>query len=149
MFEQPVNAPMILLVDDDADMTMGLSDRLTAEGCQVAIAHSGLEALHWLQGHRPSAVLLDFHMPEMDGIKTLQAIHTVDSKIPVIIVTGAEPQELLRHRELYTAAAYLPKPVEWTVLRQTLIVVLGQWLTGGGARQRNRLSSALARKAKS
>ncbi|CAE6797701.1 response regulator [Nitrospira defluvii] len=131
MFEQPVRAPMILLVDDDADMTMGLSDRLTAEGCHVAIAHSGLEALHWLQDHRPSAVLLDFHMPEMDGIETLLAIQTVDSKIPVIMVTGAEPQDLLRHRELCAAAAYLPKPVEWTVLRQTLIVVLGQWLTGG------------------
>ncbi len=130
MLEELTKVPTILLVDDDVDVTMGLSDRLTAEGCQVAIAHSGLEALRWIQGHRPSAVLLDFHMPEMDGIETLQAIHMVDPKIPVILVTGADPQNVRRLRELCAASAYLSKPVEWTVLRRTLIAVLGQWLTG-------------------
>lgn len=128
--EELVKVPTILLVDDDADFIAGLSDRLIAEGFYVMTTHSGLEALSCLQISRPSVILLDFHMPEMDGIETLQAIHRVDPKIPVIMMTGADHQELQRHRVLCEAAEYVSKPVDWRLLRQTLISVLGQWPAG-------------------
>ena len=131
MLEELTKVPTILLVDDDADFTAGLADRLIAEGLHIMIAHSGLEALRCLQVSRPSVILLDFHMPGMDGVETLQAIHRIDPKIPVIMVTGADHQELQQHRVVCEAAEYVPKPVDWKLLRQTLISVLGQWPAGG------------------
>ena len=130
MLEELTKVPTILLVDDDADFTAGLADRLIAEGFYVMTAHSGLETLRCLQISRPSVILLDFHMPGMDGVETLQAIHRVDPKIPVIIVTGTDHQELQRHRVLCGASEYVPKPVDWRLLRQALISVLGQWPAG-------------------
>ncbi len=84
MLDKLAKVPTILLVDDDADFIAGLSDRLIAEGFSLMTAYSGLDALSCLQISRPSVVLLDFHMPGMDGVETLQAIHRVDPKIPVI-----------------------------------------------------------------
>lgn len=124
----------ILLVDDDADFIAGLSDRLIAEGFSVMTAYSGLEALSCLQMSRPAVVLLDFHMPGMDGAETLQAIHKVNPKIPVVLVTGTDHQELQRHRALCEIAEYVPKPVDWRLLQQTLISVLGHWPVREGAR---------------
>ena len=130
MLEELAKIPTILLVDDDADFTAGLSDRLIAEGFHIMIAHSGFEALSCLQISRPSVILLDFNMPGMDGAETLQAIHRIDPKIPVIMVTGADHRELQRHRVVCEAAEYVPKPVDWRLLRQTLTSVLGQWPAG-------------------
>ena len=130
MLEELAKVPTILLVDDDADFTAALSDRLIAEGFHIMIAHSGFEALSCLQTIRPSVILLDFNMPGMDGAETLQAIHRIDPKIPVIMVTGADPLEIQRHRVVCEAAEYVPKPVDWKLLRQTLISVLGQWSVG-------------------
>jgi len=76
MLEKLVKIPTILLVDDDADFTAG--------GFHIMLAQSGFEALSCLQISRPSVILLDFNMPGMDGAETLQAIHGIDPKIPVI-----------------------------------------------------------------
>ena len=130
MLEELAKVPTILLVDDDAEFTAGLADRLLAEGFHIMIAHSGFEALSYLQISRPSVILLDFNMPGMDGAETLQAIHRIDPKIPVIMVTGADHRELRQHRVVCEAAEYVPKPVDWRLLRQTLISVLGQWSAG-------------------
>lgn len=91
LLEELLKTPIIQLVDDDAEFTTVLSDRLTAESIHIMIVHSGLEALSCLQISRPSVILLDFNTPGMDGIETLQAIQLVDPKIPVIMVTVRSP----------------------------------------------------------
>ncbi len=64
----------ILIVDDNAVNRTVISAQLKHLGCQVAVAPDGLEALRYLAKHRPQVVLLDCHMPHLDGFETARRI---------------------------------------------------------------------------
>lgn len=120
--------PTILVVDDDCDLLAAISDRLIAEGFHVMTASSGVEALHCIQVDRPALVLLDFHMPGMDGGETLLSIRRSSPTIPVIMMTGADRSELQqRHRLLSQADKFLQKPIPWRLLKRTMKSLLVHW----------------------
>jgi CheY-like chemotaxis protein len=60
---------MILLVDDDPDITEALSDLLEHEGYHVHLAVNGGKALEKAKQHHYSAVILDLGLPDMDGLE--------------------------------------------------------------------------------
>ncbi|NGZ04418.1 MAG: two-component system response regulator [Nitrospira sp. WS238] len=118
--------PTILVVDDDSDLLAAVSDRLTAEGFQVVTACSGIEALSCMQVCAPALVLLDFHMPGMNGAETLQSIRRAHPTLPVIMMTGANRAELQqRHQVLCNADEFLQKPIHWRLLQRTMQCLLG------------------------
>lgn len=91
----------ILVIDDDAANLRMASRILSAEETRVSCLKSGEEALKFLQGNRPDLILLDIHMPEMDGFETIAAIkeNKATADIPVIFLTadddsGAETKGL-------------------------------------------------------
>jgi CheY-like chemotaxis protein len=78
----------ILIVDDDADIREGLAAVLEDEGFLAYQAKNGREALVVLeQMPRPSAVLVDLMMPEMNGWQLASVLKTAG--LPVIIITAA------------------------------------------------------------
>ena len=82
----------ILIVEDDADIQAALSDLFTAEGYEVDIAESGVEAITMLEsGDRPCVMLVDLLMPGIVGQELLEYIHDDVrlAAIPVAIVSGA------------------------------------------------------------
>lgn len=102
----------VLVVDDNQDIRVALSDILEDEGYRVAHAANGLEALDQLRKGepRPCVILLDWMMPKMDGPGFLR-VQTQDpaiADIPVIIVSAN------LHRgdtaDQLGAAGLLPKP---------------------------------------
>ena len=91
----------VLVVDDDPSNLRMASHILSGQQMRVSCLKSGEDALHFLQENRPDLILLDIHMPGMDGYETLKAVqndpHTVG--IPVIFLTadddsGAEARGL-------------------------------------------------------
>jgi CheY-like chemotaxis protein len=82
----------ILIVDDDLDVRETLTVILESEDYQVTTAENGREALQVLAAPgRPSVILLDLRMPEMDGwqvIETLRARGAL-AEIPIVICTSA------------------------------------------------------------
>jgi two-component system nitrogen regulation response regulator NtrX len=105
-------APLVLLVDDEANLRRMLGAVLAAEGYAVAEAASGTEAVSSVQRRRPDAVFLDLQMPGgPDGIETLERLGTEAPGLPVIMMSGrAGLQDAVRATKL-GAYHFLEKPL--------------------------------------
>lgn len=120
----------ILIVDDTAVNRMVVRAFLKAHNVDVSEAENGVEALEYLRTSPPfDVVLLDGHMPLMDGPETIKHIRDAGepwSDVPVIAFT-ADAMEGDRQRYLALGMnGYLPKPVVGDELTRELARVLAQ-----------------------
>jgi CheY-like chemotaxis protein len=86
--------PTILVVDDERDVRESLSEVLADAGYAVVCAEHGVDALGQLARiPRPSAILLDLFMPEMNGWRLAEELkqRAELAQIPVIVVTATGP----------------------------------------------------------
>jgi two-component system, chemotaxis family, CheB/CheR fusion protein len=104
----------ILVVDDNADSARTLSMLLKLKGHEVAVAHSGVEALAKIEADRPDTVLLDLGLPEMDGFEVAERIRTDLGRKDVLLVavTGYGRDEDRRRAREAGFDAHLVKPVD-------------------------------------
>lgn len=81
---------MVLIVEDDEDIRQGLQELLEDEGYFVCCASDGAAALAILRRSAVSLVLLDLHIPEMDGweFRRHQLAEPPLAKIPVVGLTA-------------------------------------------------------------
>ncbi|HVU79284.1 MAG TPA: response regulator transcription factor [Gaiellaceae bacterium] len=101
--------PRILIVDDEADIRLLLTELLERAGYTVDYATDGKTALRNLFANPPALVILDVTMPDMDGYQTLERIRDL-SDVPVLMLT-ARSQELEKVRGLTAGADdYVAKP---------------------------------------
>jgi DNA-binding response OmpR family regulator len=121
--------PKVLVVDDDEDIRVLLTELLNRAGYDVDAAGDGRSALRRLFESPPALVILDVTMPDIDGYETLERIRDL-SDVPVIMLT-ARTQELERVRGLAAGADdYVPKPFG----RQELLARVQALLRRTGAR---------------
>jgi two-component system, NtrC family, response regulator GlrR len=104
--------PLILIVDDDADILKLLEMRLTASGYHVASAHSAQQALTLFNMQAPALVISDLRMPEMDGLALFEAIHALNPTVPFILLTahGSIPDAV--HATQQGVFSFLTKPFD-------------------------------------
>jgi CheY-like chemotaxis protein len=77
----------ILLVDDDPDLLFVLSKTIESWGYEVAAVPSGREAISRIISNGFEIVILDYMMPELNGIATLREIRKINTKILAILFT--------------------------------------------------------------
>jgi len=118
----------ILVVDDSELQRLVSSEILQSMGIgPIYQAANGVEALQRLseEGIDPAVLLVDLHMPEMDGIELIQALGKLDIHIAVIIVSGADATlldtlgSMVRACKM-TMLGALPKPLNGNILLRTL-----------------------------
>src|SRR5512132_3457608 len=86
----------VLVVDDHAlfaealMLTLGIDDRIEVVGS----ASSGVEAVSLAEALRPDVVLMDVHMPSMDGIEATRRVRNVSPGSRVVMVTAARSPEI-------------------------------------------------------
>jgi CheY-like chemotaxis protein/anti-sigma regulatory factor (Ser/Thr protein kinase) len=111
----------ILIVDDDSVMCTVLEHMLKDDSYEVLTAHNGIEAQEIVRSteKKISSVLLDWQMPEMNGIEFLKWIKKEPDHdhIPVILETSMTMPENIREGIDAGAFYYLTKPIEAEVLR--------------------------------
>jgi DNA-binding NarL/FixJ family response regulator len=89
----------VLVVDDHAlfaealMLTLGIERRIEVVGS----ASSGLEAVSLAEALRPDVVLMDLHMPSMDGIEATRRVRMVSPASRVVIVTASRVREIAAH----------------------------------------------------
>jgi DNA-binding NtrC family response regulator len=132
-------AQRVLVVDDERLVRWSLSQRLSARGWNVTEAGTAAEAL---AAPAPDAAILDYKLPDGDGIELLRRLRHVDPDLPVIMLTAHQDTELIVEAMKAGASDYLTKPfdVDEVVLRITRAVE-----TARGSRELRRLKEELAR----
>jgi adenylate cyclase len=90
----------ILLIEDDEQTRRLLASTLAAEGWRIVEAENGRQGLKRLAQRRPSLILLDLMMPEMEGFEFLEALrgNAAFETIPVIVITASDLSEAGRQR---------------------------------------------------
>jgi len=102
--------PTILIVDDDTRLLKMLQRTLVYEGLDVITAQNGQQALAEVQAQEPDLIVMDWMMPEMDGLQALQALRAQEDDTPVLMLTARDAIES-RVEGLETGADdYLVKP---------------------------------------
>ncbi|MEY4615091.1 MAG: Family ership [Pseudomonadota bacterium] len=110
----------LLIIDDDKSIRYILQKSLEDEGYQVEIDQNGQEALSVLAaGYRPVMILLDIHMPIMDGLQFLaaKARESSSAEIGVIVISAADGVENLF---LNQRCGFLRKPINFEELMPVL-----------------------------
>ena len=101
--------PLILCVDDEADILEMLELALEDEGFQVQTLQRSTEVAETVRETKPALVLLDLLMPEMNGLEVLQELRSF-SAVPVMILTArGNSRDVVEGLER-GADDYLPKP---------------------------------------
>ncbi len=99
----------VLLVDDEQDFLAVMGRRIESWGYEVTPACGGKEALEIIKRKGADLVVLDYMMPVMDGIKTLQEIRKIDAKIPVVMFTAHLEEKVMDGTENLQVSAFIPK----------------------------------------
>jgi|GEM_PF-1013738 len=97
-YQAATHVPTVLIVEDDLVLSRMYSEKFTIDGFKVEVIHDGQKALEFLEKHTPDCVLLDLHIPILDGLSVLEQVQKKSIHIPpVLALTNvADPQQKAR-----------------------------------------------------
>jgi len=104
----------ILIVDDDAQIRLGLNARLRANGYVTCFAEDGVGVMSTAIREKPDLVLLDIGLPGGDGFLVMERLNanTNLAHVPVIVLTAREPETNEKRALEAGAVTFFQKPVE-------------------------------------
>ena len=105
--------PRILCVDDNT-RNLRILNELLEDDYELENAENGMEALERFDAFRPSLVLLDVMMPDIDGYEVCRRIreHEHGADVPVVLVTARAREDEREMGMTAGASAYLAKPFD-------------------------------------
>jgi DNA-binding response OmpR family regulator len=117
----------ILVVEDDPSTARSLASILDRAGYQTAVCHNGSAALHTARELRPSAAMVDIHLPDLSGLILTQKLREqLGPDVPIIVVSGDTSMETLNSLSHVGATYFLSKPIPANILLQMLGACLGE-----------------------
>jgi len=117
---------VIALLDDESDMLKALRRLLTGHGYCVEEYRCGKDFLATAGSRLPDCLLLDLHMPELNGFEVLEAMQSRHIALPVIVITAHHEPGTEQRVIALGAAGYLKKPVE----RESLLTAIERAIPG-------------------
>jgi FixJ family two-component response regulator len=104
--------PLVAVVDDEEPVRIALRRLLRSADFEVETFPSGAEFLDSLKSHRPDCLVLDLHMPRVNGFAVLARLAEPGIRLPVVVVTGHDSSETRTRALACGVSAYLRKPVD-------------------------------------
>ena len=109
-----------LVADDEEKIRVMVGDMLRMHGISSDFAADGLDAVRKIKKGRYDALILDLNMPEMDGLRTLEALKTIDPDLPIVVVTGMDDKAKINAVKEFNVLGILQKPFSWEKLKKLL-----------------------------
>ncbi|MBU8849073.1 MAG: response regulator [Desulfobacterales bacterium] len=110
----------VLLVDDEKEFLEIMSERMTARGMEVSTAESADQAMSIIGKEPFDAIVMDFQMPGMDGMKALKAIKNKKPELQIILLTGYATVEKTVEAMKVGATDFLEKPADLEALAEKI-----------------------------
>ena len=108
----------LLIVDDEVEICDFLKSFFEERKFEVRTASTGEEAIEQVDKLKPQIVLLDIHMPGMDGMNVLKQIKEKHAGIKVIMVTALETRDKIEEAMRLGADNYITKPLSLEYLEK-------------------------------
>jgi DNA-binding response OmpR family regulator len=112
----------LLIIDDEPHICEGLKDRLEAMGHEVIVAHDGRTGLALMaleaRGMPLNGVLLDVHMPVMDGLEVLRELRVRHPGVPVLMMSADPDHSVLQKAVRMGARDYVLKPFDVIIFKE-------------------------------
>lgn len=105
----------VLIVEDDPDLGPLLAEYLVEEGCRASLVTDGLTAVDRIRAHPPDLVLLDIHLPGLDGFEVQRAIRPDYDGVVIMLTARRGDIDQVAALEM-GADDYVTKPVDPRVL---------------------------------
>ena len=125
----------ILLADDEPQIRRLYREMLEGNGYEVTVAEDGTDVMERIAEADHDLMVLDLYMPNMDGFEVLKALQAEEQHVPVIVMTGHFPDDVVAERlRGLEVVEVLRKPV----MISTLINVVNRVASKGGERAEGR-----------
>jgi two-component system, NtrC family, response regulator AtoC len=116
----------ILIIEDEAVLAKNIKTYLERHGYEAVSVATGEEGLEKLEAFLPDVVVLDYHLPNMNGLEVLARLRSVSPDVKVIMITGHATVEVAVQAMKGGAYDYLSKPVVLSELKLLVDRALGQ-----------------------
>jgi DNA-binding NtrC family response regulator len=123
--------PLLLLVDDDAQIRQLLSEVGAREGFEVLEAADGAIAIEMMQRRHMDLVLLDLHMPRVNGLDVLRQARTLGTSPQIALMSGAARVEDAVEAIKLGASEYFAKPLDLARVRALMSAMRRQFQDRG------------------
>jgi len=116
----------VLIIEDEPRLAKNIETYLNRCGFAAEKAATGAQGLKEVENFKPDIVLLDFRLPDMDGLEVIERLRRLDPRIKVIMITGEGTVEVAVAAMKAGAYDYLSKPLVLSELKLLLEKVSGQ-----------------------
>jgi len=102
----------ILAVDDEKDILFTLEAVAEVADLNMTTTSQGLKALEYIKNSKFDLLLVDYHMPDINGLKLVKEIRKIDKKIPILVLTVDESMDLAEKFLKAGADDFANKPIK-------------------------------------
>lgn len=106
----------VLVIDDEPAILQVMEANLRKEGYAVQTALNAYEGLDLLRQHQYDTVIVDYQLPQLDGLSMLQEMKRLGVQVPVIVITAYGTIEQAVKAMRFGAVDYLTKPINYDEL---------------------------------
>ncbi len=128
--------PIIWIVDDDASIRWVIETALEDRDYIIKSYDSPITALQHIKESPPTVVVSDVRMPDMDGMTFMEAVHEIDARIPVVIMTAHADLDTAVKSLQSKAFDYMPKPFEIEDVLAIIDRAVRRQMSGGKSKTR-------------
>lgn len=115
-----------ILIVDDVFVSLVYTKALLENDFDVVISLGGKEAFTKIAVEKPDLILLDYEMPEMNGVKMVQEMNNMGFYVPIIFLTGKSNSEVVKMCHKCGAVDYILKPANAVYLKKRIEIALGE-----------------------
>lgn len=111
VYQKSLTRPyQLLLIEDDPQMNKMIADMLEGSVCELQITMLAEEGLQRVRQSPIDLILLDIHLPEMNGLEFLVQLRKSHPQLPVVVISGDHSEHLIHQAHKLGVEAYLTKP---------------------------------------